>query len=42
MRLLREAVDHRENDGLAAHLGKALDEVHGDIIPNLRWHIERL
>ena len=40
--ILGEAVDHSENGGLAAHLGKALDEVHGDIRPNLRQHLQRL
>jgi hypothetical protein len=33
--VLGEAVNHREDDRLAAHLGKALDEVHGDISPQL-------
>ena len=40
--MLGEAVDHRENDRLAAHLGKALDEVHGYIRPNLRRHLQGL
>jgi hypothetical protein len=35
VRLLGEAVNHCEDDGLAAHLGKALDEVHGNISPHL-------
>ena len=42
VRVFGEAVDHRENDGLAAHLGKALDEVHGDVIPDLRRHLKGL
>ena len=40
--ILGEAVDHRENDRLAAHLGEALDEVHGDIRPDLRRHLQGL
>ena len=40
--ILRKAVDHCENDRFAAHLGKALDEVHGYIRPNLRRHLQRL
>jgi hypothetical protein len=35
VRVLGEAVNHREDDRLAAHLGKALNEVHGDISPHL-------
>jgi hypothetical protein len=35
VRVLGEAVNHREDDGLAAHIGKDLDEVHGDISPHL-------
>jgi hypothetical protein len=35
VRVLGEAVNYREDDRLAAHLGKALDEVHGDISPHL-------
>ena len=42
MSILGEAVDHRENDGFAAHLGKALDEVHGDVRPNLRRDLQGL
>jgi hypothetical protein len=42
VRILGEAVDHREDDGLAAHLGQPLDEVHGNIRPHLRRHIKRL
>ena len=40
--VLGEAVDHREDDRLAAHLGKALDEVHRYIRPDLRWHLQGL
>jgi hypothetical protein len=35
-------VDHREDDGLAPHLREALDEVHGDVGPHMRWYVERL
>ena len=42
VRVLGEAVNHREDDGLAAHFGEALDEVHGDVRPHLRRHLERL
>jgi hypothetical protein len=42
VRVLGEAVDHHEYDGLAAHLGKALDEVHGDIRPHLGWNLQWL
>ena len=40
--ILGEVVDHRMDDGLAAHLGEALDEVHGNIRPDLRWHLQGL
>ena len=40
--VLGEAVDQREDDRLAAHLGKALDEVHGDIDPDMRRHLQGL
>jgi len=40
--VLGEAVDHREYDGLAAHLREALDEVHGDIRPYLGRNLQRL
>jgi hypothetical protein len=40
--ILGEAFDHCEDDGLAAHLGEALNEVHGDISPHLRGHVEGL
>jgi hypothetical protein len=37
-----EAIHHREDDGLAVHSGKALDEVHGDVRPDLGWHLQWL
>jgi hypothetical protein len=40
--ILGEAVDHHEDDELAAHLGQPLDEVHGNIRPYLRRHIKGL
>ena len=40
--ILGEAIDHHENDRFAAHLGEALDEVHGDICPDLRRHLQGL
>jgi hypothetical protein len=40
--ILGEAVDRREDDRLFAHLGKALDEVHGDMGPHLRGHLQGL
>jgi len=42
VRVLGEAVDHREHDGLAADLGEALDEVHGDVRPHLGRDLPRL
>ena len=42
VRVLGEAVNHREDDGFAAHLGKALDEVHGNIRPHLGGYVQRL
>jgi hypothetical protein len=42
VRVLGEAVDHREHDRLATHLRKALDEVHGDIRPHLGRYLQRL
>jgi hypothetical protein len=42
VRILGEAVDHHEDEGLAAHLGQPLDEVHGNIRPHLRRHIKGL
>ena len=33
--ILGEVVDHHEHDGLAPHLGQALDEVLGDVRPHL-------
>jgi hypothetical protein len=42
MRVLGEAVDHGEDDGLAAHLQKALDEIHRDVRPHLGWNLQRL
>jgi len=40
--ILREAVHHGEDDGLATNLGQRLDEVHADILPDRRWHRQRL
>jgi hypothetical protein len=42
MRVLGEAVDHREDDGLVAHLGQALDKIHRDVRPYLGRNVERL
>ena len=42
VRVLGEAVDHREYDRLAPDLRKALDEVHGDVRPHLGRHLQRL
>ena len=40
--VLGEAIDHRQDDRLAADLGKPLDEVHRDIRPHLGRHGEGL
>ena len=37
-----EAIHHREDDGLACHLGQPLDEVHGDVGPHLGRHLKGL
>jgi hypothetical protein len=42
VRVLREAVDHRQDYRLARHLGQALNEVHGDVRPHLGGHLQRL
>jgi len=39
---LGETVHHCENNGLAADLGKTLDEVHGDVAPHGRRNLEGL
>ena len=40
--VLREPINHREDDVLVVDLGEALHKVHGDVGPNLRRHVERL
>jgi hypothetical protein len=40
--ILRETVHHYQNHGLAMHLRKALDKIHGDIRPHLIRHLQRL
>jgi hypothetical protein len=40
--VLREAVDDGEDDRLLVDLGQSLDEIHRDVRPHLRWHLERL
>jgi hypothetical protein len=42
MTVLGEAIHHREDDELVVHSGKALDEVHGDVRPDLGWHLQWL
>ena len=42
VRVLGESVDHRENDGFTADLGRALDKIHRDVRPNLGWNVEGL
>jgi len=42
MRVLGEAIDHRENDRLTTNLWEVLNEVHGDIRPHLGRHLQRL
>ena len=42
MHILGEAIDHREDDRLAADLGQALDEVHRNIHPHLRRNVKGL
>ena len=42
VRVLGEAINHREDDGLPAHLGQPFDEVHGDVRPHLGGHVQRL
>lgn len=42
MAVLGEAIHHREDDILAVHSGKALDEVHGDVRLDLGWHLQWL
>ena len=42
VRVLGEAINHREDDGLAANLRQPLDEVHGDVRPHLGGHVQRL
>jgi hypothetical protein len=42
MSVLQEAVHHREDDRLAAHLRESLHEVEGDVAPNSAGHDERL
>jgi hypothetical protein len=38
MSILGESVDHSKDDALAMNFGKHLDEIHGNISPNARWH----
>ena len=40
--ILGEAINHSLDDRLAMHLGKAIDEVHGDVCPHLRGNIKGL
>jgi hypothetical protein len=40
--VLGEAVHHREDDGLARHLGQPFDEVNGDVGPHLGRHLKGL
>jgi hypothetical protein len=38
MAVLAEAIDDGEDDRLALHLGKRLDEVDADVSPHHRWN----
>jgi hypothetical protein len=40
--ILGEALDHREDDGLAMDLRQALKEVHRNVRPHLGRHIKGL
>ena len=42
MRILGEAIDHREDDRFAIDLGQALDKIHRNVGPNLGRHVEGL
>lgn len=42
VRVFGEAVDHSEDDKLAADFPEALDEVHRNIRPHLSWNVEGL
>ena len=42
MRVLGEAVNDGEDDGFPANLGQPLDEIHGDVGPDLVRHLQRL
>jgi hypothetical protein len=42
MSVLRERVHHSVDHILVAHLGKALNEIHGDVGPHCGWHIKQL
>jgi hypothetical protein len=38
MAVFAEAIDDEEDDRLALHLGKRLDEVNADVSPHRRWN----
>jgi hypothetical protein len=38
MAVLTDAIDDGEDDHLALHLGKCLDEVDADVSPHSRWN----
>ena len=42
VRVLGEAVNHGENDTLPMHARKFLNEIHGDVGPDLGGHLKRL
>ena len=42
MAVLGETIHHHEDDGLVVYSGKSLGEVHGDVRPDLGWHLQWL
>jgi hypothetical protein len=42
MRILGEAIDHREDNRLAPDFTQPFDEVHGDVGPHLGRHLKGL
>jgi hypothetical protein len=40
--ILGESVDHCQDHTLAMNTREAVDEIHSDVGPHLRWHLKRL